>query len=76
MEKIHEFRIMHDGWETDNAAWVTEDVAGKRKLETTNHGGKCEMSKAELFEKISETEASLLALKEAADLMGYKRRTK
>jgi len=69
LKKIHEFRVLHDGWETDNAAWVSQDALGKRKLETTNHGQKCEMGKKTLFEKIAETETSLNALKKAAELM-------
>ena len=46
------FVIMHAGWECDDKGWVMHDGS----VFTTNHGSVCEMSVAEIEEKISETE--------------------
>jgi hypothetical protein len=66
---IHWFRILHEGWESDNEGWVVEYPNGKRELLTTNHGEKCVMSKDELKDKIKETRRSLNGLLEAEKLV-------
>jgi hypothetical protein len=70
MKTIHDFRVLHDGWEMDNRAWIMEDDNGERILYTTNHGVLCKMTNKELLAKIRETENSLADLKTAAKLMG------
>lgn len=70
MTRIFEFRILHDGWEMDNAGWITEDETG-RKLYTTGHGQEYEMPRDELSSLIQYMEENLARLREAARLMGY-----
>ena len=71
MKRIHESRVLNDGWEMDNALWIDEDKNGHRLMYTTSHGSEYVMDKEEFFEKIEETELSLAGLKAAAALMGY-----
>lgn len=69
MRKIFETRVLHDGWEMDNAAWVQEDAGGVFHLRTTNNGAECEMTEADLTRKIIETDASLRGLLKAAGMI-------
>ena len=39
---IFTFRVMWDGWEMDNVAWVMERPDATRYLRMTSHGGKYE----------------------------------
>ena len=61
---IHEFTILHHGWEMDNTGWVT--AAGK--VYTTSHGGKpYQMEPGELDGHIRDTAASLKGLQTARE---------
>ena len=51
---IFTFRVMWDGWESDNVAWVLERPDTTRYLRMTSHGGGYEASATEL-EEILET---------------------
>lgn len=51
--------VLHEGWEMDNCAWVSQDKSGKLKLMVTCHGHECETTKELLLEKIEETRNSL-----------------
>ena len=51
---IFTFRVMWDGWESDNVAWVMERPDATRYLQMTSHGGKYEASIPELEEMIKE----------------------
>lgn len=61
---IYEFVIMHNGWETDNYGWITEDGS----VWATSHGQIVQYSQYDLQDKIVETQKSLWALKEARHL--------
>jgi hypothetical protein len=61
-KKIFECRVLHDGWEMDNSAWVIEHPDGKKEIRTTNHGGECSMDIKDICSKIAETNASLSGL--------------
>jgi hypothetical protein len=69
--RIFKAVVLHNGWEMDNLCWVV-DVGNKRVLRTTNHGGECEMTQEDLFEKIKETEESLDELRHAGSMMGWR----
>jgi len=62
---IFTFRVMHDGWEMDNVAWVMERPDGTRYLQMTSHGDKFEVPVARLEDKIDEYR-SVLAKSERA----------
>jgi hypothetical protein len=56
--------VMHNGWETDNLAWVQKTSIGELQLRTTNHDHEVVMTKKELIAQIKETSESLEQLKE------------
>ena len=68
---IHEFTILHEGWEMDNLGWVMDDG----RIYTTNHGGECEMPRQALLHKIKETKDSLRGLEKALWIMNMKMET-
>lgn len=71
--KIFEAKVLHEGWEMDNAAWVEKDENEVLRAYTTTHGpgNKYEMEADELLDKIEETESSLTGLKEIKKLMKW-----
>lgn len=60
---LHEFKILHEGWELDNAGWVVELYDEEKKIVLTNHGQPYFASPKELSKKCEEYK---LLLKEAA----------
>lgn len=68
-KKFFTARVLHDGWEMDNEAWIEKDQNGNNVLKTTSHGWECKMSVEDLKEKIAETENSLCGLREALRLV-------
>ena len=40
---LHTATIMHEGWESDNRAWLVELEDGRNVVLTTNHGSIVEM---------------------------------
>ena len=66
---IHEFIVMHDGWEMDNRGWVTADGRGWM----TSHGGPpIPASSDEIHEHMAEALRSMGSMAEALKLMARK----
>jgi len=51
---LHHFKVLHDGWEMDNDAWVVERQDGSRAIVTTNHGGTYVAEPKEFEDKAAE----------------------
>ena len=55
---LHTAKVLHDGWEMDNEAWVVEFEDGTRAVLTTSHGCLYVADRAEFEHKLRETEES------------------
>lgn len=69
MKKIHECRLLHDGWEMDNELWVVEMPNGSREVRATCHGDECVINIDRLDAKTKETRTSLEGLIKAKELV-------
>ena len=59
---IHTFLVLHEGWEADNAGWVTEDG----RVWTTSHGSRPQLARPGWLEtQLAEAEQSVVGLKTA-----------
>lgn len=70
-EIVFTFRILHDGWESDNEAWIARNKKGKLVLLMTSHGSLYDYGRdiSELHEKLIETKESLAGIKKAIALI-------
>jgi hypothetical protein len=70
-EILFTFRILYDGWEMDNEAWVARDKKGKVVLLMTSHGGLYDYGRdvSELHAALEETKRSLAGIKQALALI-------
>jgi hypothetical protein len=64
MDIIKSAVVMHNGWETDNLAWVQKTNSGELQLRTTTNNREVVMTEKELIAHIKETSESLEQLKE------------
>ena len=60
---LHTAKILHDGWESDNKAWAVELEDGTRMVFTSCHGNLCIPDRAEIEDKLRETEESLASIR-------------
>ena len=65
---LHTAKVLHDGWEMDNEAWVVEFEDGTRAVFTTSHGGLYVADRAEFEDKLRETEESAASIR---TLLGF-----
>lgn len=70
-DMIHTFRILRDGWEMDNEAWIARNKKGKLVLLMTSHGGLYDYGRdvSELHEKLEKTKRSVAGIKQAIALI-------
>lgn len=62
---LFHFKVLHEGWEMDNDAWVVELKDGSRTLVSTSHGGTY-VTQADFFEdKVAEYRSVLAATEQA-----------
>ncbi len=66
---LHQFPVLHNGWEMDNDGWVVTD-RGRPRLVMSTHGGKYFIMAAELVEKIAEYQKAMAETQEALALIG------
>ena len=63
---LFHFRVLHEGWEMDNSAWVIELADGSRAIATTSHGSPAYIVRdAEMTEKVAEYEEVLAETRKA-----------
>lgn len=65
------FRILHDGWEMDNEAWVARNKKGKLVLLMTSHGGLYDYGRdvSELHAALEQTKRSVVGIRQAIALI-------
>lgn len=68
-KKIYTFTVLYEGWEMDNEAWVVEDQAGNRWIETTSHGSKYVATVEEFRQKAKEYKTVLDQTEKALELV-------
>ena len=68
---VHTFRILHDGWETDNEGCIARNKKGELVLLMTNHGSLLDHGRnvKELHEKLAETKRSVEGIKQAIKII-------
>ena len=66
---IFTFRVMWDGWGSDNVAWVMERPDSTRYLRMTSHSRPYEASVSNLEEKMDEYRSALAESKKALELL-------
>jgi len=68
---LHQFKVLHLGWEMDNEAWIAKNKKGRSVLLMTSHGGLYDYGQdiSELHGKIRETRDVLAGLKKAVALI-------
>lgn len=71
---VHTFRVLHDGWEMDNEAWIARNKTGDLVYLSTNHGSLWDHGRdiSELHDKLVETRNSVAGIKKAIAIMGEK----
>lgn len=70
-EIVFTFRILYDGWEMDNEAWIARNKAGELVFLQTDHGSLWDCGKdiSFLHGAVKETRDSLAGLKKAIRMM-------
>jgi len=66
---VFRFRILHDGWDSDNEGWVEQDDSGEYKIYSTNHDQIYEMDKKELEAKLFEYQSVVLGTYKALNFI-------
>ena len=70
-EIVHTFRILHNGWGSDNEGWIAKNEKGTLVLLMTSHGSLYDYGKdiSELHDKLVETRESVAGIKKAIAIM-------
>lgn len=66
---LHKATILHNGWESDNEAWVVALDSGINICMTTNHGSLQQTDISYFKEKLLETEKSVEQIKHLITLV-------
>lgn len=70
---LFHFKVLYEGWEMDNDAWVVELENGERALVATSHGSTYVARPAEFREKLSEYERAAVDTRHAMEMVGEHR---
>lgn len=68
-KRLYTATVLHEGWDMDNEAWVTEDKSGKLRFYTKNHGNVEPLDRAYLNSKILEADSSADELRKIRAMM-------
>lgn len=62
---LHEVLILHEGWDTDNFAWIVEMEDGSTVALTTSHGGVYLWRRDDAEAQLAEAEKSVASIRAA-----------